>query len=86
MRHKRRFFAKIFETNFEMAVTKIDTNKIDKFKYRERLHPNTIMSKSELPYDAEFWGTQNYIEPEESIQQALKRINTNLKQVAKKDD
>ena len=84
VRHKHKFFAKTFETNFEMAVTQVDTNNIKSFKYRERLHPNTIMSKFKLPYDATFWGTQNYIEPEESIQKALKRINTNLQQVAKK--
>ncbi|MRT93216.1 carboxypeptidase-like regulatory domain-containing protein [Ancylomarina sp. 16SWW S1-10-2] len=86
VRHKHQFFAKTFETNFEMAVTLVDTTNIKSFKYRERLHPNTVMSKSKQPYDATFWGTQNYIEPEENIQQALKRINTNLKQVAKKDN
>ena len=69
-----------------MAITQVDTNNIERFKYRERIRPNTIMSRSKLPYDAEFWGTQNYIEPEESIQQALKRINANLLQVANKDD
>lgn len=86
VKNKRKFFAKTFETSFEMAVTQVDTNNLEKFKYRDRLRPNTVMSKSRLPYDAEFWGTQNYIEPEESIQQALKRINTNLQQVAKKDN
>lgn len=86
VRHKRKFFAKIFETSFEMAVTEVDTNNVERFKYRERLRPNTVMSQSRLPYDAAFWGSQNYIEPEESIQQALKRINANLQHVAKKDD
>ena len=86
VRHKRKFFAKTFETSFEMAVTQVDTINIERFKYRERLRPNTVMSRSRLPYDASFWGTQNYIEPEESIQQALKRINTNLLQVANKDN
>jgi len=86
VRHKRKFFAKTFETSFEMAVTQVDTNNIERFKYRDRLRPSTVMSKSKLPYDAAFWGTQNYIEPEESIQQALRRINANLQQVAKKDD
>ena len=84
VRHKHKFFAKTFETSFEMAVTQVDTNNIKSFKYRERLHPNTVLSRSKLPYDATFWGTQNYIEPEESIQQALKRINTNLQEVAKR--
>jgi len=86
VRHKRNFFAKTFETCFEMAITQIDTNNVERFKYRERIRPNTVMSKSKLPYDANFWGSQNYIEPEESIQQALKRINTNMQQVAKKED
>jgi len=85
VRHKRKFFAKTFETSFEMAVTKVDTNNIERFRYKERLRPNTIMSRSRLPYDAKFWGSQNYIEPEESIHQALKRINANI-QVAQKDN
>jgi len=86
VKHKRKLFAKTFETSFEMATTQVDTNNIERFKYRERLRPNTVMSKSRLPYNAQFWGSQNYIEPEESIQQALKRINTNMQQVAKRDD
>ena len=86
VRHKRKFFAKTFETSFEMAITQVDTSNIERFKYKERLRPNTVMSKSRLPYDADFWGTQNYIEPEESIQQALKRINASMLQVAKKED
>ncbi|MCZ4695969.1 carboxypeptidase-like regulatory domain-containing protein [Ancylomarina euxinus] len=86
VRHKRKFFAKTFETSFEMAITQIDTTNIERFKYKERLRPNTVMSKSRLPYDSGFWGSQNYIEPEESIQQALKRINANMLQVAKKED
>ncbi|MFT5748811.1 MAG: hypothetical protein ACI93S_000058 [Ancylomarina sp.] len=85
VRHKRKFFAKTFETSFEMAITQVDTNNIERFKHRERIHPKTVMSRSKLPYDATFWGIQNYIEPEESIQQALKRINVNLQQVANKD-
>ena len=86
VKHKRKFFSKTFETCFEMATTQVDTINIARFKYRERLRPNTVMSKSRLPYDAQFWGSQNYIEPEESIQQALERINTNMQQVAKRDD
>lgn len=86
VRHKRKFFSKVFETRFEMAITQVDTTNIERFKYRERLRPNTVMSKSRLPYDSEFWGNQNYIEPEESIQHALERINANIQQVAKKDD
>jgi hypothetical protein len=86
VRHKRKFFAKTFETSFEMAITQVDTTNIERFKYKERLRPNTVMSKSKLPYDSEFWGSQNYIEPEESIQQALKRISANMLQVAKKEN
>ncbi|RXQ91560.1 carboxypeptidase-like regulatory domain-containing protein [Ancylomarina salipaludis] len=86
VRHKRNFFSKTFETCFEMAITQVDTNNVERFKYKERLRPNTVLSKSRLPYDSEFWGSQNYIEPEESIQHALERINANMQQVAKKDD
>ncbi len=83
VRKKRKFFSKIFETRFEMAVTQVDTLNIERFKYRERLRSSTVMSKSILPYDRAFWGSQNYIEPEENIQKALKRINANLFRLAK---
>ncbi|RZT95447.1 carboxypeptidase-like protein [Ancylomarina subtilis] len=86
VKHKRKFFSKTFETCFEMAVTQVDTINTERFKYKERLRPRTVMSKTRLPYDAGFWGSQNYIEPEESIQQALKRINANMQQVVKKED
>jgi len=42
----------------------------------------TILSTENLVYDPTFWGNQNFIKPEDNIQQAIKRISNSMQQVA----
>jgi hypothetical protein len=46
----------------------------------ETVHPNDIFVEKIGPYDEEFWGEYNFIKPDESLEEALKRI----KEVGKK--
>lgn len=78
---KRLFFSNIFHVNFEMVNTTIDTLNVHRIPYKERIHPWIILSKKDLGYDAEFWGRDTHIRPEESIQDAMKRIQQRIFQM-----
>jgi len=65
-----------------MATTNTKTENVIKYKSRETIHPAAIFSNYRNAYDINFWGDKNYIHPEESIQDALKRINNSMQQIA----
>ncbi|MDD3321803.1 MAG: carboxypeptidase-like regulatory domain-containing protein [Paludibacter sp.] len=74
---------KLFNTNYystiEMAVTdweKLTDNQIER---KERLHPNVIISDEASGFsEPSFWGEYNVIEPEKSIESAIKKIQKQL--------
>lgn len=80
VRDRKNLFSNTFSIQFEMATTNIDTVNVHRIKYKERIHPNVILSRENLEYDAEFWGNQSFIQPEESISDALKRIDAKITQ------
>jgi len=82
VKNRKRLFSNTFSTSFEMATTNTKTENVIKYKSRETIHPSTIFSNYKNVYDKNFWGDKNYIHPEESIQDALKRINNSMQQVA----
>ncbi len=82
VRNRKKLFSQSFSTSFEMATTKLDTTNIKRFKYRETISPETIMSTKNLSYDQNFWGNQTFIKPEKNIKEAIKRINSSMQQVA----
>jgi hypothetical protein len=82
VKNKKKLFSSHFTTSFEMATTNLETENVLKFKNKETIHPTTIFSNHKISYDPNFWGKSNFIKPEESIQDALKRINNSMQQVA----
>lgn len=82
VRSRKKLFPQNFSTSFEMATTKVDTSNIKKYKYRETISPEVIMSTENLVYDPDFWGSQSFIKPEKNIKEAIKRISNRLQQVA----
>jgi hypothetical protein len=63
-----------------MAVT--DWQKTDEkpFRSSDRMKMNVIMSDAVSGFsDPEFWGKYNVIEPEKSIDQAIRKIQRKLK-------
>ena len=63
-----------------MAVTDWKTNTDNaKLKTRERLSTNIILNDRATGFsNPEFWGEHNVIEPDESIENAIKKINRQL--------
>ncbi|WP_372751566.1 carboxypeptidase-like regulatory domain-containing protein [Labilibaculum sp.] len=82
VKSKRDFFSQNFSTSFEMATTDVDTVNVKRFKHRETITPNTILSSEKLSYDDSFWGHQNFIKPEDNIKEAIRRINSSMQQIA----
>lgn len=85
VKNKKKLFSSYFTTNFEMATTNLETENVVKFKYKETIHPTTIFSNHKTKYDPNFWGKNNFIRPEENIQDALKRISSSIQQIAMGD-
>jgi hypothetical protein len=63
-----------------MVITQTDSLNIRRLSRSETVHPNDIFVEKIGPYDEEFWGEYNFIKPDESLEEALKRI----KEVGKK--
>lgn len=77
-REKGRLFGSEYSIFFEMAVNDIDTVDVHRFNREERAPVHSIFSETIEGYDPEFWGTDNFVAPEESIREALSRINARL--------
>jgi hypothetical protein len=79
VRWKKKLFRSRFTTMTEMAVTDIDTRNITKYKFRETTKRSDIFADKVSNFeDPDFWGEYNIIQPEESIQSAIQRIERKL--------
>ncbi len=77
---KKKIFNSRYKINSEMVVT--DWEKYSDPDWRknvEIIHPNIVMVDDVSGfYDTEFWGSNNIIEPEKSIQNAIDKIKRKL--------
>ena len=75
---------KLFNTSYtfasEIAITDwTQNNSLALPKNKMRVKPKIILSESKLGFiDLDFWGTDNIIEPEKSIQNAIRKIKKQL--------
>jgi len=86
---KGKLFNSIYTLNSEMAVTDWEIPETKIAKVRKRLlKPSSILTEQTSGFsDPEFWGTYNIIEPEKSIENAIKKIKKQLdKQNSKKEE
>jgi hypothetical protein len=78
-----KFFNKLYTSAADLAITDIDTKNVEKFKFNEILKPNQIfVEKVTQYYDEQFWGSYNIIKPEESLEDAVERINKRMKKLS----
>jgi hypothetical protein len=65
-----------------MAVTDWEKTEEKTFRGAERMKTNIVMSDTELGFaDTDFWGAYNVIEPEKSIESAIKKIQKNIEKL-----
>lgn len=77
-RKKRKLFGSTYYVFFEMVVTKIDSVNVAHFQKDKRSPSHLIFSETINDYDPDFWGTDNYMKPENDIRESLNRISTRL--------
>jgi len=75
---------KLFKSNFtimsEIAVTDRLTDNIVKFTNKETIKENDVFSEQANQFfDENYWGSYNTIEPDESIEAALKKFGKQMK-------
>lgn len=82
---KKRFFNTYYNTSIEMAATNWQNNP-DKNVFKEKIliRPNVVLFDAISGFtDADFWGENNIIEPEKSIENAIGKIQKQLKKTEK---
>ncbi len=76
---KRKLFNSNFSTLVEMAVTDWKKTESKTFKSADRIKMNIIMAEKVNGFgDKDFWGEQNIIEPDKSIESAIEKIKRKL--------
>jgi hypothetical protein len=73
---KKKLFNTTYSTMSELAVTDRTYEGIEKFAAKERFKSNDVMNeKVYIFFDQGFWKGYNVIEPDQSIESAIKRLN-----------
>ena len=73
---KKKFFNTTYSTMSELAITDRTYEGIEKFAGRERFKSNDILNeKVYIFFDQGFWGGYNVIEPDQSIESAIRKLN-----------
>ncbi|MFH6601902.1 carboxypeptidase-like regulatory domain-containing protein [Maribacter algicola] len=82
----KRLFNSVYSMTCEMAVTDWEKNLTSNFpKSKERIKSSIILSDEALGFaDPDFWGEYNIIEPEKSIESAIKKIQRQLRRTQSK--
>ena len=72
---RRRLFSTNYSIVSEMVVTDINKQDVTAMAWRDTFRPTHILTDRVLDfYDKDFWGAYNIIEPTESLEQAVSRL------------
>jgi hypothetical protein len=73
---KKKLFNTTYSTMSEIAITDKSLEDVEKFANKERFKRNEILDeKVFIFFDQDFWGSYNVIEPDQSIESAIRRLN-----------
>ena len=73
---KKKLFNTTYSTMSELAITDRTYEDIEKFAGRERFKSSDVMNeKVYIFFDQDFWEGYNVIEPDQSIESAIRRLN-----------
>ena len=77
---RRRLFHTFYTTMIEIAVTDKTDQEIVKFANDEKIRPSDVFTDKVSAFtDREFWGEYNVIEPDQSIETAIRRLSRRLR-------
>jgi hypothetical protein len=75
IRHKNQLFGSVYSTILEMAVTRVETEDIERFRTKETARSQEIFMEQITDYQDSFWGEYNFIKPEEPLEEAVKKLS-----------
>ncbi len=76
---KKRLFKNYYTVMSEVAITDRHEDNIVKFAQKEIFKPNMVFADKVQNFsDPDFWGNSNIIEPEESIENAIKKLSKSM--------
>lgn len=83
-----KWFNSVYSMTTEMAITDWEKNMGGDFpKNRERIKKSIIMGDEAIGFtDSDFWGEYNIIEPEKSIESAIRKIQRQLRRDERNSD
>jgi len=77
---KRKLFNKTYTTMSEIAITDRTEEEVVKFAANEKIRKGDIFTEQLSAFaDPDFWGEYNVIEPDQSIESAIRRLNRRLR-------
>jgi len=77
---KKKLFNTYYTTMAEIAVTDRTDQEVIKFAGKEKLRYTDVFSEQVIAFaDPEFWGDYNVIEPDQSIEAAIRKLSRKLK-------
>ena len=84
----KKLFNSVYSMSCEMAITDWEKNLNNKqLNPKERVRSSIILSDEAVGFaDPDFWGEYNIIEPEKSIESAIKKIQRQLKKTKSTDN
>jgi hypothetical protein len=76
----KKLFNTYYTTMSEIAVTDRTDKEVIKFAGKEKIRPSDVFSEKVSAFaDKEFWGDYNVIEPDQSIESAIRKLSRKLK-------
>jgi hypothetical protein len=79
-RWKKKLFRSKYMVMSEMAVTDVEKKNVRKFRYGESTKYSDVLAEQVSQFeDPEFWGRDNIIKPDESIEEAVEKLSRRLK-------
>lgn len=73
---KKKLFNTSFATMSEIAITERSSDDVARFANKERFKRSQVLNNLVYVFfDQDFWGEYNVIEPDQSIESAIKRLN-----------
>ena len=79
-RWEKKLFSSRYSLMSEMAITDVDPEGLNKIRIRETTKMSDILAEQVSQFeDSDFWGKDNIIKPDESIEAAVERLSRRLK-------
>lgn len=78
VRRKNQLFADQFTVSFNMLASNVDTNNVSKFERGDIFKPHQVFIEQITEYDPSFWGSYNYIKPDEPLEETVNRLGSKI--------